>query len=1071
MSSRHCAGCGHRASERARFCERCGAALRPGATPLRAPPKLEARILEQRTAIEGERKQVTVMYTDIVGSMELTRALETERWGFVLDRFLAIAAGAVHAFEGTVNQFTGDGLMAVFGAPLAHEDHARRACLAVLELQREIAGLAADVAQRDGAAFAIRCGLNSGEVVVGTIGEDVHMDFVPLGNTTALGRRIESLAPVGSTAISASTAALVDGEFELRELGEFDVKGVSGRQRVLELVGRGAAQTRLQATAITRGLSRFVGRDAERVELESALEQALAGDGQVVGIVGEPGVGKSRLVHEFVAGCAARGVPVASTAAVAHGRNIPLLPVLALFRDLFGIDALDAPDVARRRIETAMLAFDAAFAEDLPLLFDFLGVADPDRPLGAVGWRQRQRRLLDLVARTVAARSRHQAAVLVVEDLHWIDDASAVFLDALVAAVAGTRTVLIGTYRPEYEAAWARTPVSLGPLDAQATRDLLAQLLGRNVSLDGLETRIVARTGGNPFFVEEVVQALAESGHLTGARGEYRPAAELNGVVLPATIQAGLAARIDRLPAREKALVQTMSVIGTDISWPLLSEISDLGARELADAIDALAHAQWIVPSDMSEYAFKHPLTQEVAYGSQLSERRARAHRAVAAAIEQTYPDGLDERAALLAHHCEASGDKLEAAGWHARAAAWAERTSLADSLRHWRRVRHLTSDLDASPDRDALATKARIGILSMVWRLGMSPAETAAIRAEARADVGQVRMDLYAAGTLMHSGREREGLAGFQQVSREAVAAGDPGHVLTAATGVAYSSWIAGSLGESLETLDRALALAGDDPRTGRGLAFVCPLAHAGSDRARCLGYMGEIETARRESARAIELAREHEDPEAKSAAHASRALLEAEAGDIETALANAALGLAIAERAGNVIHAIACSTPAAVAEARAGRFAQALGRAESNLATIREHWIGLYYEPLLLATIARSQLGLGEPGDALAAAEEAVEIMHARGLATCALSAPVTLAHVLIATQGAAAGDRIETELARAMRVARDSGARVFEPLIRGELAALARLRGDDHGARREQAEAQWIVAAMPGFGVACS
>lgn len=1066
MGLRHCACCGHRATARARFCEQCGAALTPSAEPLRAPSTLEARILKQRTGIEGERKQVTVMYTDIVGSMELTRSLDAERWGVVLDRFLAISAGAVHAFEGTVNQFTGDGLMAVFGAPLAHEDHARRACLAVLELQREVAGLAAELAQRDAVEFAIRCGLNSGEVVVGAIGDDVHMEFVPLGNTTALGKRIESLAPVGSTAISASTAALIEGEFELRELGEFEFKGAGGRQRLLELVGPGPAQTRLHAVAATRGLSRLVGRDAERARLESALAHTLAGEGRAVGIVGEPGVGKSRLVHEFVAGCAARGLPVNSTGGVAHGRYVPFLPILALFRDYFGIGERDAPDISRERIETTMLALDPAFATDLPLLFEFLGVPDPERPLAPLDPEVRQRRLLALMKRTVEARSRHEAAVLVVEDLHWIDDASTAFLEALVEAVVGTRIILVSTYRPEYAAAWTshgpHAELTLEPLDPDATDDLLTELLGHDPSLDGLPALIEARTGGNPFFIEEIVQALAEHGHLAGARGGYRLAAELDAVVLPPTVQAALAARIDRLPTREKALVHTMAVIGKEIPGPLLSEVSELGETQLAEAVEVLATAQMVIPHGAAagrEYAFKHPLTQEVAYGSQLSARRARAHHTVAAAIERAYPDGLDERAALLAHHCEASGDKLNGAGWHARAAAWAEVTSPADGMRHWRRVRQLASELDASPERDALAAKARVGILSLAWRLGVSREETAAIHAEAHeagrrdavgapADVEQFRLDAYYAGHVMHSTREREGLERFRELSRRVDAAGDPGAALTAAMGVAYANWIAGSLSEGVQTIDRALARVGDDPNAGSGLAFVCPLAHAYGHRGQSLGYMGERAKAHHDFGRAIELAREHDDPETESATHANLALLEAEAGQIEAALGNAALGIAIAERLGNAIHIIACSTPAAVAAADAGRFADALAQAQSNLATIREQGIGLYYEPLLLATIARCRLALGTPDEALAAAEEAVAITDARGLTTCALSAPIALAHVLTGTEGAAAGERIGTVLAGAMCVARESGARLFEPQIHRALAALARVRAAGGG-----------------------
>lgn len=1043
-ASRRCAGCGHRASAHARFCERCGAALRPSAIPLRAPDALEARILEGRTAIEGERKQITVVYIDIVDSMELTRALDAERWGFVLDRFLAIAAGAVHSFEGTVNQFTGDGLLAVFGAPLAHEDHARRACLAVLELEHEVAVLAAELEQRDGVSFAMRCGLNSGEVVVGSIGDDVHMDFVPVGNTTALGKRIEELAPVGSAAISTSTAALVEGEFDLRDLGEFEVKGADGPVRVLELVGRGTARTRLEAVASTRGLTRFVGRESERAELESSLEHALASNGRAVGIVGEAGIGKSRLVHEFVAGCAARGISVTSTAGVAHGRRVPLLPVLALYRDVFGIDESDVPEAVRERIETAMQQLDPALAVDLPLLLEFLGAPDRDRPPAPMAPVERQRRLLELLRDALALDSTHDAAVVVIEDLHWLDDASAGFLEMLIATLAGTPTLLLATYRPEHEAAWTSTAphaqIDLGPLETAASGELLAQLLGRDGSLDGLDARIQARTRGNPFFVEEIVQALAEDGHLVGARGQYTLASEVGIVTLPATVQAGLADRIDRLPTREKMMVQTMAVIGTELPAPLLSEVSDLDPDQLSEAVAALASARWIVPRDADggrEYVFRHPLTQEVAYWSQLSERRARAHRAVAAAIERIYPDRLDERAALLAHHSEAAGDNLAGARWHARAAAWAEVRSPIDGMRHWRRVRHLIDELDASPERDALATEARIGVLSLTWRLGISPEETARLHAEAAPGIERFRLDLYYAGNLMHSGREREGLDGFREVSRQAVAAGDPGAALTAASGVAYANWIAGSMREAVEAIDQGLKLAGEDPMTGSGLAFVCPAAHALAERGPFLGYAGEFEAAHRDARRAVDLAGEHDDRETEAAAHANLALFQAQVGQIDAAIANAARGLASAERTNQLIAMVNASTASAVAETAAGRFADALARAESNLATIRQQAIGLFFEPLLLATMARCKLGLEEPDSALADAEEAVTIMRARGLTTCALSAPLALAQVLRAVQGTGARARVDAVLTDALRVASESGAQVFEMQIRRELA----------------------------------
>jgi class 3 adenylate cyclase/tetratricopeptide (TPR) repeat protein len=1038
-------------SQGARFCERCGAPLTPSAEPLRAPSELEAKILSERTGIEGERKLVTVMYTDIVGSMALTRRLENERYGYVLDRFLGIAAAAVHDFEGTVNQFTGDGLLAVFGAPLAHEDHARRACMAVLELHSKVADLAAEVANDDGVEFSIRCGVHSGEVVVGAIGDDVHMDFVPIGNTTALGKRIESLAPVGSSAISAATAALVEGEFELRDLGEFAVKGSDAPQRVLELIRPSTARTRLEATAATRGLSPFVGRERERAVLDSALARALNGDGGAIGIVGDPGVGKSRLVREFVLDCVARGVTVNSTTGFAHARHVPFRPMLALYRDYFGVGKLDVSDAARDRIESTMLALDPAFAADLPLLFEYLGVPDRDRPPPPLDPEESQRRLLSLMTRSVEVRSRHEAAVLVVEDLHWIDEASAAFLENLLEAVVGTRLLLVTTFRPEHEPAWAGEEpdgqLRLSPLDSPATNALLAELLGDDRSLDGLPALISARTGGNPFFIEEVVQALAETSHLTGARGKYRLAAELEGLVLPPTVEAGLAARIDRLPAREKALVETMAVIGTEVPRALLSEVSDLGERELAEAVAVLAGARMVIPDDSAAdpaYVFKHPLTQDVAYGSLLTEGRARAHQRVAAAIERTYPGGLDERAALLAHHYEASGDMLEAAGWHARAAAWARGVSPAVGMRHWRRVRDLVRDLPASPGNDELAAEARMGILSLAWRTGMSPDETEALHAEAYADVEHLVTALYYAGGLMHSGRERDGLELFRGASRQAVATGDPGRVLTASLGVAYASWVAGSLSEGVETLDHALRLAGGDPKTGAGLAFVCPLAHAHGHRAQCLGHMGEVERARGEFQRAIELAREHDDLETESDTHAKLAMLEADVGETATALRRVSIGLEISERMGNPIGIVAASTTRAAAEADAGRFESGLAGAEANLATVRQLGTGLYFEPLLLATIARCKLALGMPDEALAAAEEAVSIMGARGLTTCALRAPIALAEVLAATQGPKAGERIDIVLGRAMDVVQSSGARLFEPQIQRKLAALTSLRG---------------------------
>jgi class 3 adenylate cyclase/tetratricopeptide (TPR) repeat protein len=1075
-----CAGCGHPVSGQARFCERCGAALTttgPGNSAARAPQDLAHKILGSRAAIEGERKQITVMFTDIVGSMELGGSLDTERWREMLDRFLAITSHAVHEVEGTVHQFTGDGVMALFGAPLAHEDHARRACLAALQLKRAMGPFAEELAHGDGVEFQIRCGLNSGEVIVGSIGDDLQMEYASIGNTNGLAKRMESLAPAGSTAVSASTAALIEGQFELRELGEFEVKGVREPQQAFELIGRGPAASRLEAAA-ARGLTRFVGRDAERGKLEAALERSLAGDGQVVSIVGEPGVGKSRLVREFVRGPHMHGLTINTAYGVPHGQAAPLLPVLAMMRDFLGIGERDDPGTARERIEVTLLALDPAFEPELPLLFDFLGVPDPERPLERIDPEARQRRLLAFVSRAVAARSRREPAVLVLEDLHWIDEASAAFLEELTHAIAGTRTLLVATFRPEYEAGWTETPaheeLSLAPLDAEAAAELLEELLGSDPSLDGLDELIQARTAGNPFFVEEVVQALAETGQLSGEKGEYLLADRLDALVLPPTVQAVLGARIDRLAPREKALVQTMSVIGNEVPAPILHEVSDLPEPELDDSVRALAGAEFLTEhasNGRRVYSFKHPLTQEVAYASQLKEPRARAHLTVAEAIERLYPDGLDERAALLAHHCDAAGEFLKAAQWHARAAVWVAPSSPAEGMRHWRRVGEITDELKPSPEADGLAIAARISILALAARLGMSDEETAAIHAEGEVLTGRgkhaferVLLDLAYATNLFFGAREREGLELLRTASNRAFELGEPGLALNVASVMGIATWLMGSHREGVELTDRALGLAGDDVGAGAGLMFASPYAGCLWVRAACAGWMGRLDQARPDFNRAIELAREQGDLETETYALCARASLLTYILDLEPALRDGERSVELAERSGNATALAAAYIAVAVARVHSKDFNGAREIAERALQIARKRQLQLQAEPNILACLALARLGLGGAAEARAAAEEAIAVAEARvphGLAGAA--AWIALARVLTATEGADAREAIESALRRAKELSRSSESPTLEPQIHAELAALARLCGDMQLAEREGAEAERIMVEI--------
>jgi class 3 adenylate cyclase len=708
-----CPACGaaHEAGEK--FCGECGTGLvgsrqtavgsapailtannltTNNLSPLSYTPKhLADKILQSKFALEGERKQVTVLFADVKGSTELAEQLDPEEWHRILDKFFAILTDGVHRFEGTVNQYTGDGIMALFGAPIAHEDHAQRACYAALHLRDAIARYATEVKREHGVGFSTRMGINSGDVVVGRIGDDLRMDYTAQGHTVALAQRMENLAEPNTCYLTAETAALVRGYFALDNLGDFRVKGVTDAVWVHRLAGLGASRTRFDISR-TRGLSRFVGRAADLRTLEDAVGQTAAGNGQVVGVVAEAGTGKSRLCFEFLEHCRARGMSVYEGRAVAHGKNIPLLPILELFRAYFGITSEDDDRHAREKIAGRMVLLDLGFADAPPLLFDFLGVADPQRPAPHLDPEARQRQLLAVMRKVIQSVSEEQPTITLIEGLHWLDDASGEFLAHMVDA----------------------------------------------------------RAGGTPFFTEEVAQSLIESGHLEGARGAYKLVTPVDRLEVPTSVQAVLAARIDRLPEREKRLLQVASVIGKDFPEPLLAEVANLSTDELKTALTALRrhgfiHEQAIYP--VVEYSFKHPLTQEVALGSQLKERRRQVHAAVARAIEQHDAVHLDERAALLAHHYEEAGDAFAAARWHKRAAEWVARTDVTATIRHWQRVRVLLRELPANPEAAVLGLAACRQLLNMGWRIGTAADESRALLEEGRgyADIlGDRPADLY---------------------------------------------------------------------------------------------------------------------------------------------------------------------------------------------------------------------------------------------------------------------------------------------------------------------------------------
>jgi class 3 adenylate cyclase len=592
------------------------------------PKHLADKILRSKSTLEGERNKVTVLFADVKGSMELAEEVDPEDSHAILDRFFRILADGVHRFEGTVNQYTGDGIMALFGAPIAHEDHAQRACWAALHLRDEIRRYADELRVARGLNFAVRMGLNSGEVVVGRIGDDLRMDYTAQGHTVGLAQRMEALAEAGRIYLTAATAQRIEGFFALEDLGEFNVKGAAAPVHAYALDGLGRLRTRFDRSR-ARGLSRFVGRDDEMRVLAAALARAERGEGQVIAVVAPAGTGKSRLCFEVVERCRAKGLAVIEAQALAHGRSIPLRPVLEMFRQRFGITEGDGDLAAREKIAGALLLLDPAFAEILPVMFEFMGVPDPARPAPKIAPEAAQCRMLEHFRRIVQADTRDRTVVTLVEDLHWLDDASDRFVAELVEIAPATRMLVLLSFRPEYAAEWLQRSsvqqMALQPLGPEAVREMLAGVIGDDPSVRGLSGRIHARSGGNPFFAEEILQALIEDGSLAGTPGTYRLTREIEKVPLPETVQNVLAARIDRLAPREKEVLQTAAVIGHELPRSLLAAVCDVAGAELDEALAALRRAEFLFETALYpqvEYAFKHPLTHEVAYQSQLAARR-----------------------------------------------------------------------------------------------------------------------------------------------------------------------------------------------------------------------------------------------------------------------------------------------------------------------------------------------------------------------------------------------------------------------------------------------------------------
>jgi class 3 adenylate cyclase len=810
-----CGACGTRLRENAKFCDECGAA----------------------TAVSvdtAEYKQVTVLFADVVRSMDIATALDPERWRAIMSELADCSATVVRRYGGTV-EFTGDGVMAIFGAPVALEDHAIRACLAALAIQEEANRLAVDVQHRDGVDLRLRVGLNSGRVIAGAIGSG-SLGYGAIGEQVGMAQRMESVAPPGGVLLSESTARLVEHAMMLAEPEWLRIKGANEPVRARRLVAISPRDG-----VVGRTEARLVGRSWEMAALAALVDRTIAGRGGAVDVVGPPGIGKSRVAREAATVAAGRGLEVFWTFCESHAREVPFHAVTRLLRAATGVADLDG-ERARARVREQVPDADP---QDLALLNDLLGIGDPDMALPQIDPDARRRRLTALI--NAASLARTEPALYLIEDVHWIDAVSESMLADFLTVIPRTKLMVLITYRPEYGGTLTRVhgaqTVALAPLGDSDTTTLIGELLGPDSSIGELAAVIAEQAAGNPFFVEEMVRELVQRGVLAGERGGYVGRADVTEVSVPATVQTAIEARIDRLDSGAKRTLHASSVIGARFDATILAALGIDSALDELVTVELIDQVRY-TPSP--EYAFHHPLIRAVAYESQLKSDRAELHRRVAVAIESRDPAAADENAALIAEHLEAAGNLHAAYRWHMRAATWATYRDIAAAQQSWERARAIADALPAEdPDRNAMRIAPRTMLCGIAYRthMNVAGAHFDELRELCTAAGDKASLAIAMAGLAndhASRGRVREASRLASEAWALIESIGDPTLTVGLSFPVSYAKVQSGEWCDVLRWSQRAIDLADGDPSTGN-FVIGSPLAVAfasGATARYCLGH-----------------------------------------------------------------------------------------------------------------------------------------------------------------------------------------------------------------------------------------
>jgi class 3 adenylate cyclase len=988
---------------------------------------------------------VTVLFADVVRSMDIAAALDMERLREIMTELVNRCAAVVLRYGGTVDKFTGDGIMALFGAPMALEDHALRACLAALAVQQEAGRLAADVERRDGMALQLRVGLNSGEVIAGEIGSG-SLGYTAVGEQVGLAQRMESAAPPGGVMLSESTARLVEHAAVLGESELMNIKGADAAVPARRLLGMSSGHG-----VVPRQEASLVGRRWEMAALDAVVDRTIGGRGGVVNVVGAPGIGKSRTAREAAGLAARRGVDVVWTFCESHARDIPFHAVRRLLRAANGIEDLDG-DAARARVRERVPDADA---QDLLLLDDLLGIADPEVPLPQIDPDARRRRLTALINTVSLART--EPALFIIEDAHWIDAVSESMLADLITVIPRTPSMVLITARPEYEGALMRVAgaqmIALAPLGDSDTAALLGGLLGSDPSVGELAAIIAERAAGNPFFAEEMVRELAQRGVLHGDRGGYVCHTNAADVTVPATVQAAIEARIDRLSTSAKRTVNAAAVIGARFGPQLLAA---LGIDAVLDELLSAELIDQVRFTPSAEYAFHHPLIRAVAYESQLKSDRAQWHRRLATAIQEYAPGSVEDNAALIAEHLEAAGELHAAYGWHMRAGAWSTDRDIAAARQSWERAQAIA---DALPADDPGQLSMRIAPRTMLCVTG----GLARAVQEGRGRFAELRELCSAAGDkvalaigmsgpvaeLLYAGGSREGsrLASEQMALLESI--GDPTPTMGLAF-AAFCTWFdAGEFGEILRWSQTVVDLAEGDPVKGAGFGVGSPLAAALVYRGVARWWLGHsgwrqdlndaVAMARRSTQAtfagvvtwAYSFAIQHgvllaDDSALRAIGEAVQAA-EGSSNDVSLSLAQYTLGVALLSR-----------------DAAADRDRGLEVMVQNRDMWLREH--ALFMIPVVDLFAARERARRGDRNGAIAVMRQAVDDLHQAGRLGVGVWGTGVLVETLL--ERGAEGDLAEAqkEFDRLAHLPADHDSAMCEITLLRLRALLARARGDD-------------------------